>query len=733
MSWFNEERVFVSSSVVPLVDDTPDNIKQSVINSVLTGRDIVPDLLDSYRASIAHNMDNYYRAGFYGDDPNNPRFAPKFKWSNGLPKGDTGFEPVNKDEVQRILEQRYPDQAAKGITVLSAGYYTYTQDDYQAKYDMVKGAIMRNEGVSKKIEFTQILNGGVYFILNDGLEWELDPTFDKIRPQGTTFKIRGRSWNSGGESGQGYWQHSDDFTVKQDYPLVWNQRYVLVNYTVEGEKYTFPWVYQVESKEYPQLTPEAPKTTYMPVIPLRLRNRSIQPEDAIYPEAKKMLKYFNIKVKHLIDSIEKSEDIDSIDHAYFTLVVDVFAEGDPITNYLFEFFRDMDARSTATRLDFVNYMNIEHPRGAPNFNEVNIKDKTFNSSLFWLYTTNTVQDEVIGKVGTVKKVITPNGSFKHWTWREHESGWVKNQEIRIESPDSTLTLTKQISETQTQTIVVHGLMYADKIYQGRGKYWIATLSDSADEDLRKILVPMNVAILYESLSKKEREYLIYKSFNLVVHAVEVIKLKWYETSIFQGLVKIIGIAITIISFGMDQGLGFSIAQAISAGVTAVATLVGEMILANIILSYTFKFAAEALGVEWAALFAAVVVAVGIIGDRLGTFELPDITDFLSMITSGLGSGTGAVIQEELEQIQSESEKLKAEQEKLWEELEEAQEQIQDPSILDPLYLFTDIGIFPWESGSDWVNRQLKVDYAQESIDAVSNFVDNALMMPYSFR
>lgn len=726
MGIFDEKRTYIASSTLQLVQQTPDIIRQSILNSVLANREIVPDMLDAILGSFA----NKDVARMY-------EYA-KNEYVNGLPEGSKGWAPAPTSTIEKVLAKEFSSFAAQGKTfrvltsslggpsAMHIGVETFVNDPRFVSWTYWNEPDLVGEVVWQ----------GTYNY-SDGDYW------------GTGFKLKGFTLNTEAPifiSGLRFRNIYDSFYYKWKYyayhePIVNDGIYYTVEFEIlnpdgsvyidnkwpRGKRY---WSYYPKSLRYPELNLEEDAgsiptgTFYFPVVPIRVNNVELNDKNTeLYKTGKKLLKFLEVDIDEIHTAVLKNPDINSIDHAYIMFGIDIHTKTEVGIKYLYEYFEDEYTRQTVTKNRYFTWF-YNPTYSHPPLNSVVIKDDTYNVTLVFSYIDITEQTGVIGEVGYVDKTIN---IFRKEPETSRPPGYLAMQ---YEDHRNAVFLRKQISPTRFRTIEVAGLCLANNIH-GSGKSWWTGLWGAinltgGDQPNAPIPVPLNVAIAYDSLSKMEANPLYYEALHIVFNCFEVIKLKWYETSFFRWFTQVIAIAVGAFTGGLSN-LVTSITTAVSAGITGLSIFVGKFVVSSMLAQYTFKFAVDKLGYDWALGFSAVLSSYGIAGQK-GMFNLPFADDLLFMSTKLLEAGK-QVTTDLIKDTQEEFKIIEQEYQSNLSKLEQINKELAPNNLLDPLGLYTEIGMTPFDTPSTYIERALAVNTGLQSISAVSNFVENSLRLP----
>ncbi|ARM71103.1 hypothetical protein pVco7_gp114 [Vibrio phage pVco-7] len=721
MGVFDERRTFIASSTQTLIEDTPDYIKQSLLNSIIAGRDIVPDILDSTLNCFAvKDIKPMYEYA-------------KYKYTNGLPEGSKGWYPAPDDAIARAIAAENPwmVQGGRRIKIMFSalgppnahfiGLQCLVQDPYFTGWDQryypwpeIFTYPYRGKPSPMTYDTTKLNFRGVpiyvtayrYRTTNGGYRYLKYYNFkEPIIPTGTYYNVEYEIINSNGT------KYTD-----RNWPT--------------GRRY---WTYYPGRKRFPELNLESdsgkvPDGTYFfPVVPLRVNKVSYtdpsRRNTSLYQTSKKLLSYMDVDIEELHEGVNRNPSIGDVNHAYVIFGIDINTKSNAGIDYLFEYFQDEYARASTREQAYMAWYNGARYSHPP-YNAVNISDATYKVTVVFSYITITDTNGVIGNVGdtTIRKSI--------FTSQPHTSFVPGAKNVQYEDHRNVLYLRKQTSPTTYRTIAVHGLCMANNIH-GSGQSWWTNLwgavnLNGGDQANAPLVIPLNVGIAYENISTRDANTLYYESIKIVFNAFQVVKLKWYETSFFQFVTQVVLIAFSAMSGGMASLIS-SLQAAAAAGVVSLAVFIGKMVITSILAEALFTFAAEELGLEGALAITAAMIIYGMTGQK-GLFNLPFADDML-FIGSGLQQAGQAYMGTQIADIQAQMEEVAAEQEQQQAELAKINEDLQMTSQLDPLGLFTQVGMSPLDTPDSFIQRSIMPNPGIYSISAVSNFVENSLMLP----
>lgn len=689
MGLFSKTVLHQATMTQSLVEDTPKVIEPVVLTSILDGSEIVPNVLNGINSCYAQNVKQYWR---YGRD----------NFTNGLPEGSIGTYVIDKGELQLPIDTIYPppDGGSNRLDIVNYGMY-----DFVGFFN----EITRNDGFNPK-----------------ETSYQADPV------DGNAVAISPIPPRAGRESENElfynvyFFSPSDMFEmikrteVKQTrYPMVDGRYYYYVEFQQldkEGNESGLPmyFVYDPLSNEFPNVKPprDTPDTLYMPVVPLRINNVTLtddkHKDTELYKTSKKLLDKMELNIEQLHEGVNQSPDIGSVDHAYVVLGINIHTDKQESMEYIFRFFDDMQDKARTSREEFERWEDNPISSSAPPVNSIKISDGTYSTEILFNYIDKESKAGSFGKEGSYRVLFSP------YNYR------VSKGDYSYQSSQNTMTIEEQTAPNQITRIIVAGGIFYNNI-SGAAQYG----NDYTKNDENNFLIPINLDV-YNSMGVLKRNTVAYDALKIVLQAYEYQKLKWYETGFFKFVVAVVAVVLTVTT-GMDFISG-ALGAFQAAGVIGLTIYVSAYLAISLAIDATFKFAVEKLGLKGVI---AVAAAMAIAGEFGKLFELPWAYDIAFIGTIGIS----ASLAKGQEIIQSQIQEFNAYAEVKSQELNEAMEYMKETTsnnmgnLLDPTKLWTDIGMFPMESPSDFIDRSLSLGNRDSVVDSISNFYDTNLLLP----
>jgi hypothetical protein len=497
--------------------------------------------------------------------------------------------------------------------------------------------------------------------------------------------------------------------------------YVHALYVVDGVPHY--WLYQVGSGTYAALdalATTAPVTLgqYFPFVYFRYAKQSTNadPTSADYRTSKKLVKYLGMDYDTVADGINANPDIADVEQAMLMLAVPAVPTHPIEQRYLFDFFAAIQGQAgttysvSASPVRAALYGTLgEAP--VPRWTTV-IQDKRFKLSLSAAGITRTRKAGLLGPIGTHAVRMEPFTTAVPYL--DEDSGWSMTQAV----PGTRHIYTRQVSSALVDEIVVTDLTLQYHVY---GRY--AVTADEADAIL---LIPLDRA-LTQAYNTAERDTLYARSLHYVFNSRVITKIKWYQTSLFQFIVIVVTIALTIITYGATWQ---ATAAALAAGTLTIQAFLMTVLtglIEQVVIGAAVKLFVQVAGADLALVAAVVAMAVGgyealASGSTSTLTTLPYVGNLLQVGT-GLASGVSQYLQGRIADLQEGFADLAADTEAATTALQEAAALLEQDTHLSPMTFFG-------EAPETFFHRTIHSgNIGMMGIDAVSNFVERSLSLP----
>jgi len=668
----------VALITIPLIEESPNPTRDAAMRAVLQDGDISETILQSSLNGVSKAAEHYFNYG-------------QSTFTNGLPEGAISYGVASYPNVSQVLTTLLGH--AVGIVHASI---ELPEVDFVA-YEYLQA--------NQNLDIATLLIGSPDFAAS------YDVYFESSNFNGL---------------------NQIDIVFKEDAPtpVYVTKTYSIPNLDITGIYYqtvyyavgdpTFAlryWTYNTALGTYPTLQLnvfETPESTYFPIVPIRTNKVNLRdvPGD-LRNTSERMLKFMTISLEDTTDSLIENPDIADIDDVYLMYAVNIQSDVPETMLYLWEYFFDLSFKSKTSKGEFNNYVamiNTANP--LPQVaNRLEVSDGEARFRYLYNYIDVTLVTGSIGDVGTITRTNIFRADITDFDDTKVEAYWYLLFTEKVLS-NSSMVLRKQISATQYVEMDINGLISISWVY---GDYVvIRKLEDSILED-NELFLPMDRATLHRMSSQSHiRDAVIYDSLKLVLHAVQVTKLKWYQTGIFK--VVLVAAIIIYAAFTFNP---------------AALTLIGllEAVTISLLIDFLVPYIIEITSEE-------VAIAIGIIGSVIslasGNLGFPSLpwAESLLTISSAIIREVGEYLDEALQElIQETADYLKSVEDQR-EELEEASELLDDTHV-DPLWITAKPPkILTNETPTDFFRRTIhSTNPGVLSLDAIENYVTGALQLP----
>lgn len=413
------------------------------------------------------------------------------------------------------------------------------------------------------------------------------------------------------------------------------------------------WTYDTKSNDYPALNYQnlsSLDSPFYPIVPIRHNNVDYCHEDHWstdrYTTSKKLLKIVGMDIQALREAINENPDIDQIDHAFFMFGVQLQDESQSAKRYLFHFFDHLGSL-------------------APNINQrsIRITEGGMDMRLAW----DTIDTRIYtGRIGTKGKAnSTTNTDANQIVFR------------------------LQFDEDSYKEVTITNLRHTNYVYEGKAVE--TNLAETLDEDEFNFIVPLHAGVV-QDLPAVVRNELYFDAMQMVFYSYEVTKVKWYQRNFFKNLLKIVAIAVAIISLGTMANEAFILYNAaLAGGATALAALntAAQVIILDLlkgmVVSHAFKLIVSQVDPEIALILSAALVTVGISkGIQAGDLLKNSSADILLKLATGINQGIQLHLADAMQELNREVDTFSKDADEKMDALEEINKEFTLTGIIDPM-------------------------------------------------
>lgn len=282
-------------------------------------------------------------------------------------------------------------------------------------------------------------------------------------------------------------------------------RYYYATYYTTNSADWYYWVYKKGEGTYPQLDSADTYLTdleMLPVITIRNNKTNIDSDktSARYLQSKQMLKFLGLDLDQMLAGISQNQSIDNVEDSFILFGIRPQDTGKAISKSLFMMFEyilndsslQQDGKRVAT-----------------------FREGAYNAAIAWTDQSRTITAGSIGRLGFYSHAIVGKNLVVKWQATEHQY--------------VTITISNLSSLTMIERQGLNG-------------------TNTKDVDSTDFYLPLCYHFL-KKLSPLEQYELFNSTLLLTTYAAQITHLEWYQTPEFGSILTIIGIVITIVSFG----------------------------------------------------------------------------------------------------------------------------------------------------------------------------------------
>ena len=405
-----------------------------------------------------------------------------------------------------------------------------------------------------------------------------------------------------------------------------------------------------------------------------------------------MCKKLGIDLKQTTNDLNKAlgGDYDKVHTMYINLSVGVVdSYNDPVlAEYLYRYF---DA--------FTKYsINTENGYGS---RSMHIAD---NYSTVVVSYQNLIKESVKGKLTEVGKykatseslpLVNNNSSFGHY-------------------------FIYQVSETHYIRITIFGLQVSQQF---------SDRVENHGRDDENMAIPLD-ALATKGMTIKEKEILYNKALRVHILIRYTTKQKWYQRGVFKAIIAVVGIAISVISVGLDGG---SFAMMAMAVIKSVAVGIAISVAVDLAIKFAVKIGWSSKLIGAIALVATIAAAYYSNGK---SFKGLKAIEAMKALNNGFNTYNKAN-QLKLIDFQKEYESFMSDMNDKYKKLKETQELLntgvtkpEQELMLKPLsnYIYgTQVNL--GETPETFYNRAMMYDVSELVMSMATNFVENSMYIP----
>ena len=736
MSWFKKTITSVSVSTSRVIPDNMliDSVKTGVIKGIFSENQLVENILEDVIGSVGTRAEALYR---YGRD----------HYSYGLPSSTLISSHTGETTVKAVLEQLEGTSVTidyyqyGALNTLHYGWLTLVNSyGYDQASNELTGLstthgtpvyLVDLQVVITNASMTELANGALAQWGSPAAGGEIPGRFTLgSYTAATSFAVDATAPNDyirvtytyGGFIRGGINEFFDIPMSTLDPDLGYFQvKYHYYNGTKNVYKY---WTYDDGAGTYPILdaiftTAQSNSGSYFPYAYFRRNKQSVAVDnnDATYLSTKKLLKYINMDFQQVTEGINSNPDIVDVETALMMFGVPANSTNQMELRYLFDYFKNLHSSVGTTGgiqsviTDKVN--KLLNQKDAPIIGIV-IQDAVDKQMLGLSGIYMSTVAGTVGSIGTVTSSI--------WTDDITEAvpllNLVGETEYVYTQPTVVHAYRKQVSDNVYEEILVYDLSMSHYL---NSDYDVMIIDEATE---RHLLIPLDHSITV-NYSIPEREELYSRSLHYVFESKQEQKLKWYQTGLFQMILIVVAVVITVLDWGSDGGS--VMAAALAAGTVTLTMIMVEAIVfifQFLIVRRVMKYFVKEFGLKGAAIFAIImaIYSYNSTASNLAPGQSIPWSDVLLQAVNGLSSAVQLSYQESLIGLQKEAEEFNIFAQEKYKLLGDANKLLESNSILTPEIL---LGVTPTE----FYDLKLAGNVGIASVDVIGSYVDISLTLP----
>jgi len=692
MGWFSsKKKTYVSTSVSRLFKDKdiPEIRKKNMIDRVMKNEPMTQAIINNALDSQALKLERAYRRAARGD------------YYYGVPNHNIYNAGSGRDAVENILVSQ------TGTTVrldyfyfaplnnLHYGWHVLTRD-YQ--YNQFRNTLVYNGTTYWVTDMVGRIN--TQAITSDATA----ETVQELVPDDGTLAVWDRHPQDrytpfrSGSAKTPVWEFSpdlDDGTVVYLVDKDGNETTLTIStvdfdrdlecfqakyqYTEGGQRKIGYFTYEYGQGAYPELdalysAEPVGQGTFFPVLIFRANDENrTAPEyhgTPAYESSVDLARSIGLDYQYLGDQVHENENAHKLDQAILMMGVPASTEDPDEAEYLFLFFNWLFNQSgDTTHLNALGSLRSYRPGQA-----IEIKEVDFNSTLSF---DRLVRKERQGTVTAVGRYTCEEGSITRYrtikrTSYNHMTDSHETTEVTEAYEIPVIWYRYQNTAGTYLELEVRNLTLRYNIYGNKGV--------DANVGSDKLLVPLDYYIC-RSMRYDRKERLYYRSLHFVFNARITETVKWYERGVFQVILAIAVVVITIYT----GGTGAALTTALSSGAYAAAAII---IIEALVTSYLVGIAIQEgmkLVIKELGIDAGIVLAVAaFVAAVYGGMTDADWVKHAIQAGNNLTSITmEEYVKQEIAAYNSEKQAFELLAEEKMKELEEAENLLQQYPLLDP--------------------------------------------------
>lgn len=472
------------------------------------------------------------------------------------------------------------------------------------------------------------------------------------------------------------------------------------------------FIYRLSTLLIPELYPsQVPSTPYFPITVLRHNkvNVDLNKNSNRYKRTVKLIEFLGLSLDDIMSGImskEEGNNPDNLDECFLCFSINLATSNKMALGYLAEYFAYLSNQGL-TKEQFNDY--LLNPYGEVPYTGIQLFEQDFNVSLSWNYI----------KVIAVEGIPSGDLKVKEASITKQALG-EGSTSVGGDYNRSNLIFTYRNSKNSYLIVTVNGLEHGVDPYEGR---YLVNSIDTLVNDVNakdSIFIPINTEVL-KRFTPFEQSTILMDSLNMVVYAVQISYLKWYERG---KLLQIIGLVVTIV-VAIFYPPAWSATAGIASAITAVVSqIIIQILIAQIIIKGA-QFVGELVGGDVAQFIAVVAAITAIV---ISPTNIATAGELLYVVT-GLNLATAKELRYKIKGLMDEADKFFDELNLKQDEIDKALSLLVQESTLDEVK--KSIGLINQnETVEDYFNRTYyNTDTTELTFAMVNHRIDSLLQLP----
>jgi len=336
--------------------------------------------------------------------------------------------------------------------------------------------------------------------------------------------------------------------------------------------------------------------TFYPWAYYRINNQRVsEAYPNIYNSSKGWIKYLGVDYDMMDDAVHEDPEADDVEQCILQLGVKPGSQHPAVLEYLFKHFSLLH-ESSLSQSQMADTLLDKFMAFTSSPSQIQqIADLQFKQTLQY---SGITKKRIPGKIGKVGTYTGSYGSVSQTTqtFTQITPQGVAPVTTTISQP--AFVYRYQALDSMFEELAVFNLRIDYKVHTKKGFG-----AGAGDPEL---LVPLDRSIL-ATVSPSKREQVVCRALHMLVNTVQVIKTKWYQSSIFKYVMIVVAVVITVLSAGTAWQ---TIVAAAALGAAALVMTLITMIVQFVAVRFAVKLFVKEVGPQVGFIAAIAAMAYG---------------------------------------------------------------------------------------------------------------------------